>query len=86
MLCNVPNRLKQLAGLAVAVSVSTACSSVLVVVPPRNCPVMNEAAVLELTKMELDGTFPNTREYVLDQVVPYCDGIEAMRSSWLPRK
>ena len=56
------------------------CMSVLVAVPPpAECPLPNEATTLELAEMEMDGMHPNLREYVLDRVVPYCAGIEAMR-------
>lgn len=83
MLFNARRRLRLALVASLVASGSTACSTALVVVPPRDCPVMSEATVLELTDMELKGTYGNTREWVLDQMVPYCDGIEAMRKDWV---
>lgn len=77
-LFSVPRLRRLLAAASVAASALSGCSTVQVAVLPHPCPEMLEATVLELTDMELKGVYSNTREYVLDQIVPYCAGVEAM--------
>lgn len=46
---------------------------------PKACPEVSEATVLELADMGIKGVYPNTQEYVLDQMYPYCAYIRGLR-------
>ena len=58
---------------------SAGCATVRVVVePPARCPRADAAAVAELEAMEEYDLCPAVRRYVLDEVEPFCDGLDAM--------
>lgn len=64
---------------ALALSVSSGCVTVRVVPDVPLCPAASDQTITELEHMEALAVYPETRRYLLDEIVPYCAGVEAMR-------
>jgi hypothetical protein len=70
-------KLTRIAVLAAMTSSSIGCATTTIDVPP--CPMPEPAAIADLVEMSARGEYPDALSWALDDVVPYCDGINAMR-------
>ena len=49
-----------------------------IVEPPELCPWRSTALVSELVEMGFLGIYPVTREFIIDDLEPFCMGLEEM--------
>jgi len=49
-----------------------------IVEPPEDCPPRTASLIAELDSMENDGRYPATRRFIIDDLEPFCIGLEAM--------